>query len=219
MLGTPVAKAKKKASSGEETKARIIGATLATLKEEGIVGTSARAIARAGDFNQALIFYHFGSIDELVVAAVGDMSRRRMERHRERLEEAEKFSDLIRIARNLNFEDRESKEMTVLVQAFAGASANTEMGSQLFDELEPWSDMVGESIRRTLKDSPLATALPHDRVAQAISALFLGIELIDNLDPTRAYADDLFDTLEPLAVLLEGLVNSPLLDGLQPKGK
>ena len=34
-----------------------------------MLGTSARAIARAGNFNQASIYYHFGSIDEVVINA------------------------------------------------------------------------------------------------------------------------------------------------------
>ena len=42
---------KRRTSSGDETRARIVEAALATLKAEGIVGTSARAIARQGDFN------------------------------------------------------------------------------------------------------------------------------------------------------------------------
>ena len=88
-LDESVAKAKRKPStSGEETKARILAATLETLTEEGIVGTSARAIARTGDFNQALIFYHFGSVDDAIVAAVGQMSDRRLKNHRAKLEAA-----------------------------------------------------------------------------------------------------------------------------------
>ena len=216
-----MAEAKKaKSASGEETKARIVAATIRTLRDEGIRSASARTIAKEGDFNQALIFYHFGSIDELVVAAVAEMSRDRMSRHLPRLEETERLSDLIRVARELNAEDRENHNMAVLVQAFAGASSDPEMGVKLYDELEPWNNMVADSIARTLKDTPLATAVPQDRIARAIGALFLGIELLDNLDPERANADELFDTLQPLAVLLEGLLSSPLMDKLQaPSGE
>lgn len=40
------------------TREKIMHAAYETLKKEGIKNTSARAIAREGDFNQALIFYH-----------------------------------------------------------------------------------------------------------------------------------------------------------------
>ncbi|MCP3855949.1 MAG: helix-turn-helix transcriptional regulator [Actinomycetia bacterium] len=55
--------------SGQETREKILDAALETVRVEGLVGTSARAIAKAGDFNQALVFYHFGSVDELLLAA------------------------------------------------------------------------------------------------------------------------------------------------------
>ena len=55
----------------EDTRARIVAATLTTLKERGFAGTSTRAIARAGGFGQPLIFYYFDSLDELLIVATG----------------------------------------------------------------------------------------------------------------------------------------------------
>ncbi|MCP3987556.1 MAG: TetR family transcriptional regulator [Actinomycetia bacterium] len=51
---------RKSSRSGLETRDRIIDAALDTVRVEGLVGTSVRAIARTGGFNQALVFYHFG---------------------------------------------------------------------------------------------------------------------------------------------------------------
>ena len=62
------------------TKERIVVAALETLKEEGFAGTSARAIARRGNFNQALIFYHFGTLNDLLLAALDRTSAERMAR-------------------------------------------------------------------------------------------------------------------------------------------
>ena len=49
--------------TGQATKARIVAAAIETLKTDGFAGASARAIAKAGGFNQALVFYHFGSVN------------------------------------------------------------------------------------------------------------------------------------------------------------
>ena len=51
---------------GRAHAARIVEAAIETLKTEGFAGASARAIARTGGFNQALVFYHFGSVNELL---------------------------------------------------------------------------------------------------------------------------------------------------------
>ena len=141
---------KRRTSSGDETRARIVEAALATLKAEGIVGTSARAIARQGDFNQALIFYHFGSVDDLIVAAVAEMSRRRMENHRPKLESAGSLTELIAIGREIHNDDLVADNMAVLTQAFAGARAKSDIGAKLYTELVPWTDLVTDAVRRVL---------------------------------------------------------------------
>jgi len=220
MPGSAVAKAKSRASSsGEETKSRIIEATLTTLKEEGIVGTSARAIARAGDFNQALIFYHFGSVDDVVVAAVSHMSSRRMENHRSKLESASSLPDLIRVARELHADDTTNDNMTVLTQALAGSAGNDEMGAKLYGHLEPWSEMVAAAIGRVLESSPVAETVPVRQIADAVSALFLGIELLDDLDPNHGHATAMFDSLQSLAELLDDLLATPLLEFFRPESR
>lgn len=201
-------------SSGDETKARIVQATLRTLKSEGIVGTSARAIAREGDFNQALIFYHFGSVDDLVIAAVAAMSARRMANHRAKLEHVTTLTEMIQVARELHVDDLAADNMTVLIQAFAGASGNSETGPKLYAEMEPWSALLSETIDRVLGDVPAASLIDKEQIAQAIGALFLGIELLDDLDPKRASADALFDTLEGLSRVLELLMQTPMLSAL-----
>src|SRR2546428_13587782 len=65
------------------TKERIVVAALETLKEEGLAGTSARAIARRGNFNQALIFYHFGTLNHLPLPALNRTNPERMAPYRE----------------------------------------------------------------------------------------------------------------------------------------
>lgn len=212
-----MAKAKRRSSSsGEETKAKIVDATLQTLQEEGIVGASARAIARTGDFNQALIFYHFGSVDEAIVAAVGELSRRRLERYREPLMAVDNLTDLIGVARELYENDRESGEITVLAQAFAGASRDDEMGPAMFDYISDWNDLIEEVVQRAIESSPLGThplagALPRHEIAMGISALFLGIELMGQLDPARSDTDKMFTSIAAMAQLAESMLQAGLL--------
>jgi AcrR family transcriptional regulator len=216
-LDDDVAKAQRKSSSsGEETKARILAATLETLAAEGIAGTSARAIARAGDFNQALIFYHFGSVDDAIVAAVGTMNARRIENHAAKLEAATSLTELIHVARALHHDDTATDNMAVLTQALAGAGGHPEMGTKLYQQLEPWSQMVSATIDRILAGLPGAGTVPTEQIANAISAMFLGIELLDDLDSSTDHAGQLFDSLESLAQLLEDLLATPLLEMLLP---
>jgi len=198
----------KKTSSGNQTKKRILDATVQTLKEEGIAGTSARAIARVGDFNQALIFYHFDSVNGALIAAVAELTRQRKERHGQRLDTATTLTDLVDIALELHAEDVTMHHMTALTQAIAGAAGDPEMGPALYAQLDQWSDTVAAAIERVLGDSPLAEIVPHDDIARMISSLFLGIELLNDLAPAEAGTERLFETLRSLAAILPELIDN-----------
>lgn len=71
-------------ASGGATRLELLEGALRTLAEQGIATTSARSIATAAGVNQALIFYHFGSVDELLAAARVHGAERRVSRFRER---------------------------------------------------------------------------------------------------------------------------------------
>src|SRR2546426_7268684 len=104
---------------GDATRARIVDAALETIKQEGILGASAGAIARAGGFNQALIFYHFGSISDLLLAALEETSSRRMESYRSEVERARTLPELVDAAARIYREDLESGHIKVLAELIA----------------------------------------------------------------------------------------------------
>src|SRR5579863_5611902 len=91
--------------AGDGTKATIAQAALETLKTRGFAGTSAREIAKAGGFNQALIFYHFGSVQKVLLAALDLVSERRMRAYKPAFEAAGTLSELATLAAAIYRED------------------------------------------------------------------------------------------------------------------
>jgi AcrR family transcriptional regulator len=191
------------------TRDRILQATLRTIREAGFAETTARAIARTGGFNQALIFYHFGSLDGLLREAYAEASQRQIEKYRAAASEVSSLSDLVRIARRLHAEDMESGAVTVVTQLMAAAS-EPEEASALLDRFDGWIGLVQEALERAAGDTPIADIAPPREAAYAIASMFLGIELLARLDPDRSEADAVFDMLEGIARLIEQ-VGLPLL--------
>src|SRR5947209_5688001 len=113
--------------SGEATRQRIVDAALETLRNEGFAGATSRAIARAGDFNQALIFYHFGTLDGLLLAALDKTSDERLQRYREAVGQAGSAEELAEVAAHIYKEDRDRGHMTVVSQMIAGSVARPEL--------------------------------------------------------------------------------------------
>lgn len=184
------------------TKDRIIEATIETVREEGFADTTARAIARHGGFNQALIFYHFGSVDELLAEAFGRVSMQQVERYREAAAGVSSLSDLVGIARRLHEEDLESGSVTAVTQLMAAAT-DPERGGVLLDRFDGWIRLVQDALQRATEGSPIAPVIPAREAAYAISALFLGVELLSRLDPERSEAEAVFDMMETIAGLVE----------------
>ena len=78
----------------------------------------------------------------------------------------------------------------------------------MFEQFEPWTAMVDEAIRKVLKDSPFEEALPVEDLALAVSATFLGIELLTHLDPNPDREDALFRSIGLIAVLVDAVLTS-----------
>ncbi len=195
------------------TKLKIAEAALETLKERGFARASAREIAGTGGFNQALIFYHFGSLQKALLAALDLVSARRMGAYRPVLEQARTMPELASLARTIYAEDLENGYVTVLGEMVAGGVSDAELGSEVIARLQPWIDMVAGKLRELLAGSPFESMLPAGDMAFAIVALYLGVDMLSHLEGEHARAGALLDLGERYAPLLGALLPS------QPEGE
>ncbi len=205
-MAKPGVKSGRKA--GSEAKARIVEAAVETLKREGFAGTSAGAIARRGGFSQGLIFYHFGSVNDLLLAALEETSARRMKRYREAVEGVSDVPSLMQVAADIYREDLDSGHITVLAELIAGSSAVPELGPRVVALTDPWIRFTEETIRRVLGDSVFAQFLPVRALAFAVVALYLGVELLTHLEHDRSNGEELIQAAVNAAPILEQLIGS-----------
>lgn len=189
------------------TKQRLVDAALATLKEEGYAGTTARAIAGRAGANPALIYYHFGDITNLLLAALDETSARRMQRYEALLEETETIEDLVQLAKDIYREDLEAGHVTVLSELIAGSLQHKQLGPEVRKRLRPWVEYTTRSIEKVTQGTALEALIPAKDVALGIVAFYLGIDLLHQLDPDESPADRLFDHASRLAPALNLLMS------------
>ena len=176
----------------DSTKDRIIEAAFVTLKEEGFAGTSARAIARRGGFNQALIFYHFGTLNDLLLATLDKTSSDRMSRYRDSMGEASTVDEKIQTATRLYREDLGSGHITVISEMVAGSLARPDLGPEVVARMEPWIAFTEGVISDLLQGSMFENAVNARTLAFAVVALYLGVDLLSHLDQDNSRAEALF---------------------------
>lgn len=194
------------------TRADLLDAALRTIGERGFAGASARTIATEAGQNQALVFYHFGTVNDLIAAACRESTEQRVAVYRDRFDQATTFAELLAVGREVHVTEHAEGNVAVLAQLLAGARGNDVVGTAVADALGLWVVEVEKTLARVLADSPLLPLVDLGGLARSISAGFIGIELLDGVDPegaTRALA-----SLEQLAVLTETLLSE--LDNLGP---
>ena len=190
-------------SRAEETTARLRAAALAVVREKGVGGASARAIAGVAEVNQALIFYHFASVSELIEAASDEAVEARVALYREAFADVRSLSDLLAIARNVHEQERQAGSMTVMAQIMAGAQTDPVLARAARNALAAWTGEVDEVLRRVLAASPIGSLIDPAGLSHLVSATFMGIELYHGADPESA--DLAFGTIEHLNTVLAAI--------------
>jgi AcrR family transcriptional regulator len=180
-----------------KTKERLLAAALESLKEDGFAGATSRAIARRGGVNQALVFYHYGSLDGLLLAALERTSEERLGHYRARIDAIETLDELLRAARSLYEQDRASGHVTVVSQMIAGSLARPELAPQVLERMQPWLDFAERTIERLVP--PL---LPARELAWAAVTFALGANLLSHLAPADDRTAALFASVEEATPLL-----------------
>jgi AcrR family transcriptional regulator len=195
---------KKRGRPGGATRRQIVSAALETLKEEGFAGASSRAIARRGRFNAALIFYHFGTLDRLLLAALDHTSAERLERYRAAVAAAETVEELVAVVAGIHAEDRETGHTAVVAQMMAGSVARPELAPELIARMQPWIELCEEGLVKGLDRLGVPPPLPTAELAYAVVTFYVGVNLLTHLDE-RQRIDAFFAQLQSLAPALAEL--------------
>ncbi|MEU6364167.1 TetR/AcrR family transcriptional regulator [Streptomyces sp. NPDC046931] len=187
----------------EATKVKLLEGALRTLTEQGIAKTSARTVAATAGVNQALVFYHFGSVDELLAAACRYGTEQRVARYRERLDGIGTLGELLAFGREVHEEEKAAGHVAVLGQLLAGAQTHPRLAPATAAGLDLWIAEIERVLVRVLAATPVGEFADPAGLARAVSASFVGIELYEGVD--AAGAREALTALDQLASLVAAL--------------
>src|ERR1700681_1486353 len=84
-----------RSAGSAETRRALVAGAIDALRQEGFSGASARTIAARAGCNQGLVFYHFGSVTNLLLAALDEVSALRLTRYQGVVDEAQTLPGLV----------------------------------------------------------------------------------------------------------------------------
>lgn len=159
---------------------RFVEAAIRLLKTHGARGMTARAVAAEAGHNQALIYYHFGGLEQLMVAALEEVSRLRLGRYEPLLAGPSDPTQLIATVRHMFLDDVSEGWVKVLVEVMVSGISSPYLSAEVARLLEPWISVAESAIDRfpVIK----LTGLDPRHAALICVALFVGLDVLSQLD-------------------------------------
>jgi AcrR family transcriptional regulator len=185
-----------------DTPVRILEATLAALGDKGYAATTARVIAARGGFPVGLIFYHFGTLDDLLLAVLDHTSAARLPRWAGMLADVRDVATLMERMQLLYSEDVHSGHAIAVKELVANGAFSQRLGAELAARMEPWFALAESVAARVLTRSPVLTVLSARDLAVTAVALYLGLETVARLSGETTSAEHLFAAGRQFAPLL-----------------
>ncbi|PJI86723.1 TetR/AcrR family transcriptional regulator [Luteimicrobium subarcticum] len=189
--------------SADATRTALVHAAQDALRDVGYSGSSAREIARRAGCNQALVFYHFGSVQDLLLAALDDVSTRRLTAYQESIATATTLHALVDAAERVLEDDLAAGNVAVLVELLTAGSSSPDLAAAVTERLAPWRDLAELAVGRVFELVPGAAVLPVDEAAHVLIATLLGLELVAGTSTGRETTAVLFGRARRVADLLE----------------
>ena len=171
-----------------DTRARLLAAAADTVREQGAWQASARVIAARAGVNQALVFYHFGTVGELVDAACRQAVDDALGHYREQLDAVVSLPGLLDVGRQVRERERVTGNVAMMAQLMAGARTDPVLADAARYATDAWVAAIEPVVLRVMAGSPLAEVVDPAGLARAIAASFIGLELYDDVDPEGATA-------------------------------
>jgi AcrR family transcriptional regulator len=186
-----------------KTRDKLLAAAADALAADGVAAVSARSIAARAEVNQALIFYHFDSVADLLDQAVRRAVDAAVADYRERLQGVATLSELLALGDSLRATERDRGNVAQMAQVMAGAQRDAVLAGAARYAVEAWSVEVEAVVDRVLAASPLREVVDPAGLARAVTAGFIGLQLYEGVDPEGAAGA--LEALRVLGVLAQAL--------------
>ena len=122
------------------------------------------------------------------MAALEEVSARRMAAYRDLLDRSGTLAELIAGARGVFEADLDAGHVTVLTEMISGAQSVPGLGERVAAVLAPWRDFAATPFAASWRLPPSRSCFPPTRPRTRWWPGLLGLEMLANLDGDRAAA-------------------------------
>lgn len=158
-----------------QTAERILEGAIQVLRRDGFAALSARSIAAEAGTNLALLNYHFGSKEDLLLAIFERLDETLLERQRRMYDDpATSLSEKWRRAVAFYRRDLADGYVRILQELTAHGYSNSVIARRVRERMARWRGVLAETIRRHGLDGDLG--LDPELIAGAVVSFWYGME-------------------------------------------
>jgi AcrR family transcriptional regulator len=177
------------------TRDKLLAAAAEALARDGLSGVSARAIACRAGVNQALVFYHFGSVSDLLEAAVRRSVDLAVASYRDRFADVGSLGELLALGRDLHRMERRRGNVAQMAQVMSGAQRDPILAKAGRYAMQRWTSEIEAVLARLLPGSVVEGLVDPGGGGHAAGGG--GVD--------RAGAESALDTLDAMGAVLAAL--------------
>lgn len=165
------------------TQRRLRAAVVTIVGRRGLASVTARSVAAEAGVNQALIFYHFGTLTDLLAAAYRESVDEALGRYREALASAHGLGEVLDAVEAELGTDRADGGAALMAQLLAAAGQDEALAQLARELLREWRTFVGEAVERAMAGSAVEGLVSPESVVEATLSGMLGAVLVDGAEP------------------------------------
>jgi AcrR family transcriptional regulator len=169
-----------------DTRSKILDAAYRCLATEGYAALSIREIGKAAGVNSALINYHFGTKEQLVIEVLDAANARLLARQKAMYRGPRGFAEKWAEARRFYESDLACGFVRVQAELMAAGYSNPWLRERVAGRVEAWGDLIHDTVREALHElSAQGVELPAPLTAEVIANwmchFWIGMEVGDLL--------------------------------------
>lgn len=190
-------------SSGQDTKAALVDAGLRLIGTAGYADITARSLAEEANCNSALVFYHFGSVDEVLLAGLKKASEQRLARYKTALAKVDSPTAGLKAVKKLWQTDNAAADVGAIRELVANQAFTKNHREQVNAELAPWFAFVEAQVKAHAADNPILAFMKAKDIAFCLIAFAMGIETLQQISPNKQSVNALFGSAENIIKMID----------------
>ena len=196
----PVARA-----DGAATRAAIIDATLRRIGVDGYAHLNLRQIAQEAGVNHALISYHFGSKQQLVLAVLDAANRRLIERQERMYAQPVPASEKWRQACAFYEDDLRSGFVRLTMEMMAASFTDASLRREFVPRMLAWHRLIDEEVAQTIARHGLELPVSARAIGAFIACFWVGMEaqMTVGIDESEGHYLEALQAMHAMLVALE----------------